>query len=360
MRVARTIVFVGNCQLGSLASLYRHVVPAATGDQVVYLASYEDASDQARRTLEAADIVVRQVLDFVPRIGDLKTRAAVHLVPHLAAPFLWPCTGQPHPLNAPHPYSDPSGPYNAEIGDSFLNRLILEGIDPEEAVNQYMAADVASLRRVDRMQEIVLERQRARDLACGYRFADFVDAHFRTTRLFRTPNHPEMSLAMVLAAEVFGRLGLDNALIEQMRAAPPIAMFPPTEAPIHPSVIAHYGLTWADEATRYRYFDEGYFSFSEYATRYMRYEWNPLLGEGYHLAREGQIFEAIILLRRAVVRSPRSAAGHAVLSDLLARAGELVEAANLAQVAFDLEPANTHYRSRLEHLRGLVQAKVSS
>jgi len=117
----RRVVFVGNCQLDTLANLYRRVAGPESNDGVAYVPSYKDADAGQRKIIQEADVLVQQVLDFAPRIGDLATRATVHLVQHITGAFFWPYTGQPHPRNAPAPYLDGSGPYPPELGDSFLN-----------------------------------------------------------------------------------------------------------------------------------------------------------------------------------------------------------------------------------------------
>ena len=114
------------------------------------VAAYQNASDEERRKIAEADVLVSQVLDFVPRIGDLETRATVQLVPHVTAAFLWPHTGSPHPRNAPAPLLDASGPYPAEIGDSFPERGgTAEKVPADEAVARYLATDVAKVRKLD-------------------------------------------------------------------------------------------------------------------------------------------------------------------------------------------------------------------
>ncbi len=333
-----------------LASLYRRLVVPETEDAVDYVAAYQNASSEERCKIRDADVLVSQVLDFVPRIGDLETRAVVHLVPHITAAFLWPHTGSPHPRNTPAPLLDASGPYPAEIGDSFMNRMIAEKVPADEAVARYLATDVAKVRKLDRLMELFLDRQRKRDVACGFHFADFIEGNFRTSRLFRTPNHPETPLSVMLATEVFGRIGVDGAITATMETQPPSNLFPATEAPLHPSVIAHFGLTYADAQTRYRYFSEGSFTFAEYASRYMRYEWNSTLVEGFHLAREGHTEPAVVALERAVALSPRSSAGHSVLSEMLARQGRTRESIERAFQAVILEPSNDHFQRRLDHL----------
>lgn len=348
--VVRRVVFVGNCQLDTLANLYRRVAGSESSDVVTYLPSYRDANAGQRRIIADADVLVQQVLDFAPRIGDLETHATVHLVPHVAGAFLWPYTGQPHPKNAPAPFLDEAGPYPAELGDSFLNRMIVAGVPAEQAVQTYLSTDVATVRRVDRLQEIVLDKQRDRDLACGCSFADLISARFRQERLFRSPNHPEVRLTMMLAGEVFARLGMAPQLIEEMVRSPSGALFPPSETPVHPSIIKHFGLEFIGPDTRYRYFNEGSFTFEEYAYRYMRYEWNPDMAKAFHLFWTKQFDAAVPVFEVAIRSSPGSAAAHFVLSDLLAQQGRFADAVEPARQAVQIEPQNEAFQKRLDYM----------
>jgi hypothetical protein len=333
-----------------LTSLYRRVVVPETGDVVDYVPSYQDATTEQRRAIAEADVLISQVLDFIPRIGDLETKAHVQLVPNVTAAFLWPYTSSPHPRNVPEPTLDESGPYPGELGDSFLNRMITDNVPAETAVARYLETDVAKVRNLGRLMELVMDRQRKRDNACGFHFADFIENNFRTTNLFRSPNHPETPMGMKLASDVYESIGVDSEITAKMRAQPPGDLFPATEAPLHPGVIAYFGLTYADARTRYRYFYEGSFTFEEYALRYMRYEWNPTLAQGIHLARQGETREAAAVLERAIARSPRSSDGHFVLSNMLAQQGRMREAIERAFQAVVLDPGNDHFQRRLDHL----------
>ena len=323
---SRQIVFVGNCQLGMLTNLYRRVVSPVTGDQVEYVAAYEHATEAQRNLIGNADLVVRQVLDFAARIGDLETRGDVQLVPSISSAFLWPYTGEAHPRNTPAPILDASGPYPGELGNSFLNRMLHQRVSPEAAVARYLATDVVRVRHADRLMELVLDRQFSRDQSCGYDFADFIAGHFRRYRLFRSPQHPDGPMAIKLASDVFARIGVDDDLITAMQAQSHGALFPQTEAPLHPQIIEHFGLDYADAQTRYRYFEEGCFTFEEWCLRYMKLEWDPVLAEGLWHAREGRPEAAMAALERATASSPRSAMGRAVLSDLLLRRGQVKRA----------------------------------
>lgn len=343
--VSQDVVFVGNCQMEVLARLYKAACVCDDRIQVTYVASYEEATEAQLQVISQAGILVQQVLDFVPIVGDLKSGGRVVQVPHFTAAFLWPFTGQAHPQNRPEPMLDDSGPYPAELGDSFLNRMITKEVAAEDAVPEYLATDVPALKRIDRLAELFLEKQRARDRACGFSCADYIEANFRTRSLFRTPNHPEDQTARWFAAEVFGRIRDED--VGAQIAAISIPLFSPSEMPIHPLVGAHFSLSYIKPERRYQYYNEGSFTFEEWAGRYMRYEWNAELARGLHLLQMGTIEEAVRTLMRAMPTAPRAAAARVVLADALERLGRLEEAVESAYEAVAIEPQNTRYFQRL-------------
>jgi tetratricopeptide (TPR) repeat protein len=345
----KLIVFIGNCQAQTLAKLYSDMIAPRTGETIHYIASYQPTDAAAARLVAEADVVVRQVLDFVPSTNALPTSARLVLFPLISAAFLWPCSGSRHPRSAPAPHLDQAGPYSAELGDSFLDRMIARGVPADEAVEIYLATDLPALRHVDRMRELVLDKQHQRDVSCGgYPFAETIDGRIGSEPLFRTAHHPAMTLTLLLAMEVFERMGASAeslAAISAYRGN----LFPPTEAPIHPAIASHFGLTYADAQTRYRFHDEGGFTFAEFARRYMDYAWNPDLPLGFHLANQGEDAQAIEVLRRAVVASPRSLRGQTVLGALLERQGLLEEALDCARKASALAPEAEHLQRLIAH-----------
>ena len=163
---------------------------------------------------------------------------------------------------------------------------------------------------------------------------------------------------MTLAEHLFSRLGMDPAIVTAAAANPPPDLFPVSAPPIHPRVAEKFGLTFADARSRYRYFDEGSFTFEEYCGRYMRFEWNPELAEGLYWYRNKDMDKALAALEKGVPASPRSAIGRAVLADLLAAKNRLVEAVQRARGAVAIEPDNPHYRKRLDYLLTLGRGPV--
>jgi len=349
--MAKSIGFIGNCQIATMSGLYRRLLDENSRIDVFYIPSYKEADEAQQRQIASADIIVQQMLDFEQKIGALKTDAKTILFPHVSGAFLWPYAGSAHPKNGAFPFFDQNGPYSAEMGDSFLNRMIMDQVAPEEAVTRYMDTDVATVKRVERLKEIVLDKQRARDRACGYDFADWIEANFQTRPLFRSPSHLEIPLTMHLAGRLFEKLEMDPSVVAQAAANPPGGLFPISATPIHPGVIDKFGIRYIPNSHRYRFFDEGNFTFEEYAGRYMRFEWNPKLAEGLHWFRSGDKDKALGALEVAVVSSPRSAIGRFVLSDLLAKQNRLAEAIQRAREAVELEPDNKHFQQRLDHFQ---------
>jgi hypothetical protein len=85
------IVFIGNCQVVALSTIYQTFVVPHTGDEVQCLGCNDTSADNLR-SIETADVVVEQVFDVKQGI-DLDTlalRGKRVRVPVVGAPFLWP------------------------------------------------------------------------------------------------------------------------------------------------------------------------------------------------------------------------------------------------------------------------------
>jgi hypothetical protein len=217
-----TTVFIGNCQVWALGMLYGRHIARPNGDHVHYIASYENLSPENRQALVAADVLVTQVFDFEPPVLaeiDL-SRRPVYRAPVVSAGFLWPFSGRGHPRNAPLRFLD-SGPYPAELGDTFLNRLIAAGTPPEEALQRYLDFDFRGRMDLDRLLEIFLDKQRDRDDRAGIATAGLIEAHFRDESIFLTAYHPNSRIFAHLATQLFERMGIDAATVAHMLASRP-------------------------------------------------------------------------------------------------------------------------------------------
>jgi len=342
------IVMIGNCQVQALLGLYKRFAKLSHGQTVIYIRSYEDISPSDRQVIASADVVIEQVQDFRPKgdIAGITTKAERIGVPVVNCGFLWPFAGQPHPHNPRRPYRE-GGPYGSESSDAYLNRLIKKGIDPDTALASYRDLDVNGMVSLDRLLEVSLDRQRARDELTGFEIAPVIETYFRIEQVFLTPYHPNVRVAVALAAQFFAKLGVDPADTARMQRAVRITPFPKEELPVHPAVARHFGLQWAGEERTYRFLHEGYFSFAEFVPRYMACAWNETLDEGIEAARTGDLPRAHDLLVAALADSPNSGQGHSTLAHVLERSGRQKEALPVSRRAVALEPYDAGFRLQL-------------
>ncbi len=356
--------FIGNCQIQALYHLYRRHVAPQEGDVFDYIRSYDQIGDSDRLAISRADLVIEQVQDFKPKadIAGIETAARRIHVPVVSAGFLWPYAGQPHPRNTGAWYLD-GGPYGSEASDAFLNRMINRKVDPEQAVARYLDTDVNKTMSLDRLLELSLEKQRTRDGLTGFSIADVIAEHFRDELIFRTPYHPNVRIAKALATQFFEQAGVSADDTQRMQQAMRITPFPKDELPLHPAVIRHFGLRYADADTRYTFLSEGSFTFTEYASRYMGYEWNAALQEGIALVRGNDIARAIETLREGLAMTSRSAAGHAALANALHRSGDHAAAIAEMRKSLAIDPNNASVHSSLagifNHLKRSDEAETS-
>lgn len=343
--IAQNIAFVGNCQALALMNIFRQI----TGEEVRarYVAAYESASADDINFIGEADLLVWQLMDMAPKIGAIKTKGNIVTFPWVTQVYLWPYAGEAHPIHKTIS-SDYRDYYAAEIGDTFLNRLISKNIPAKEGAKQYYEFDVLGASRLDRRYELVLEMQAARDAAAGgYEVAELIRSRYRKENLFRTPNHPRRTITQYLAQSLFGRIGLPADQLAKLDDFNYDGLFPAVDLPIHPAIIKHFSLEWITPDDKYEMLREGPHTFVEWAERYMRFDWNLDLADGFNLISRGDILGAVAAFERAVPACPRSAVARAVLADLLTHQDRYSESVELMQQAIQLAPQNMHFHRNL-------------
>ena len=212
------IVFVGNCQVLAISNLFRQFAWRRHEQALSYVAAYEELDDAGAEAIAQADLIIEQVFDVAPKteVGGMNVRARRIFVPLVSCHFLWPFAGTAHPQNPSRPYL-PAGPFPAEFGMSFLNRMIRDGVDPEAAADAFIDYDVPAHLDLDRWYEIAIDRQRRRDEMTGFNFATLIEANFRDERLFLTTYHPDRRVSLELVSGCFERMGVDPADIARMQ-----------------------------------------------------------------------------------------------------------------------------------------------
>jgi hypothetical protein len=303
--MTRRIVFAGGSQTRALARIYRGEIAGQTGDDVVFIGTGAIGTDAGRSTLSLADVLAMEVDedgDAIPA-ADLPPRAELVRIPNLYADFLWPFAGRAHPKNR-GAFALPGGPFPAEHGDRFLDQMVADGVAPDEAILRYLALDIAKDGELDGRLADRLEIMQRLDRVGGYDLAGFVGENFRTTQLFRTRQRVTMPLLRRLLDQFFAKLGVRDWSSDKLRRVP----FPAGAQPVHPGVIAHFGLTWATQGQRSPLNEEGYFSFEEFCRRYMGFVWNETLHRGIQTAKTDPA-AALGDLEAGLAQSPESPLG---------------------------------------------------
>lgn len=286
--------------------MYREVVGESEKELLHYVPNYEIATEFGRTAITDAERFVWQVTELEQELSPPADGRRCHFVPVVNCPFLFPLSGEAHPSNQPLEFwSD--GPYPAETGDSLLNAMIRKGLSPDEAVRKYIETDVASVRSVQRIMEISLDRQHERDERCGgYESAKIIIENLREEPLFRTRGHLERRLNRHLADTLFSSMDLGSSALRSLSAIDTQRFVPPTEMPIHPSIAKAFGLAYVTADTTYAFNFEGNFTLREWALRYMQFTWSSDLMEGLWHFHAGRMEQSIPFLQRATIECPRS------------------------------------------------------
>jgi tetratricopeptide (TPR) repeat protein len=328
---------VGNCQASAIARLYRDFVGAPALEDVAFVDDLGMDTAALRAAVAGADTVIVQERDFKHGLSreELGGTAEVFTFPLVMAGFLWPFANEAHVHNVPErPISD--GPYPSQMSDSFLNRLIVKGVSPEDALAEYSALDIARVASLDRMLELYLDRQRRRDEVTGFAIAPAIEAGFRDQRMFLTSEHPDGPLFGLVAGRLFELMGVPAETVAIAVASLTRSPFPESELPLHPGVIAHFGLRFADADTLYAVSDDGRFTFADYVRRYMRYDNNAELRHALYRAGREDPAATLASLDSALLVSPASKQGHRARGSMLDRLGRRDEAAAAYRRALEL------------------------
>lgn len=231
--------------------------------------------------LQQADVLIHHSPEWLPFLGDQYERYETSLdslpqsllkvsYPLPLCHFLWPFHAN-EPRN-----DDPHRPLNRHgtqpfyhYGDSHILELLKQGAPAERVIEQYVSLKVDEVVDLDALKAMTLGMTERCDRTTTVKVADFFEANIRSQKLFQTINHIGNNMHVYMADEVLKALGcgpLPAGLRERTREliGEPL--------PIHPSVARYFGLTYADETTRYPIDEHRNLTFSEYIRAYVNYE----------------------------------------------------------------------------------------
>jgi tetratricopeptide (TPR) repeat protein len=330
----RKVVFLGNCQARVYRNLYADHIAPRLGDDVSFVASFVGLDDEIRAEIGNADVLAVQLYDGEASIGlhNVDTAAKIIFFPNITGMFLWPFGGRPHPRNKPEPYL-PHGPYDLNMGDRWLDRAAsgrhLDSAEAGRIADDYLALDLATAAKADRLYELIIDRQRQRDAKSGFACADLIERHLHDEVIFPTAATFTLRLFRHLIGCLFYRLGGSQDDIALMLDRMVRTPFPLTARPVHPSIAKLFDLRYMKPDTRYRFYTFEFLTLREYVIRYLQYDWKKGLMEAWHQAVRiapdagpNQIEAAIRFLTDELRMSVGSGGCERALSDLYLRLGD--------------------------------------
>jgi hypothetical protein len=151
-------------------------------------------------------------------------------------------------------------------GDSYVIELLKQEVLPEEILSRYLSLDVSTVVDLDQLMSSALSMIERCDRTCDIKAADFISTEYRVRKVFQTINHGTNLLHFYLTNEILKLLDcapLPKIILDQTCELIGGPM------PIHPSIARHFGLTYADETTRYPLDEFRNLTFAEYISRYI-------------------------------------------------------------------------------------------
>jgi tetratricopeptide (TPR) repeat protein len=274
------VLLYGNCQGGWLANALLKTPAISARYELTYLSDYterpKDHPIHSPDFLPSCSCVIWQTAsgckppDF---LAGIATGCRQIRYPTLWLQLLWP-TYAVDPRNLPEP-GFPWGRY--PYGDRLVMKLLAAGVPPEDVPKRYSETDLNTIVNLERFTEMSLAAMRFNDKQSDIVIAPFIERTFRKRKLFGAVNHP----TQLILTQLYH--GLVAALLEEPLASehPIPANASDTlgteEIPLHPQIISHHQLEWAQPGMKWRYHSE-FLDLPEYIHAYAA--WRPIpMGE---------------------------------------------------------------------------------
>ncbi len=233
-----------NCQGDALRPLLENTPAFARRFRIRQYVNYTRQSI-AEADLEQCALFLYQRL--APRWGALSTE---QMLPRL--PAFCRCVEIPNLFFKGYWPFWTNAVQNIDFADSLLERLLAQGLAPEEALNLYLRGDPALLGDVAAVAEDSLAREEEKEADCPIRCAPLLRERWREEQLFITVNHPGRTLLFHLADSLLRLLDLGGLPEEARRAY----VHPQEDfwLPRHPALGPLLGLPFASRERRYQVF----------------------------------------------------------------------------------------------------------
>lgn len=185
-----------------------------------------------------------QSYDFPSLIRRLPASGLAVEIPYITSLLYWP-TYEHKPIRLLSRGATSYIPFPCRV----LNRLVEQCPNDDAVRATYLRMDVTKAVDVQAVVDGQMDYLRRIQQGTIFDFVGFTEANFRTRQLFHLINHPSIDYFEMMANRILEELGIADRV--ELRPDP----FDVQQMPVHPSVIAYYGLTWCDAATRWTIFD---------------------------------------------------------------------------------------------------------
>lgn len=334
----KTLCFIGTCQAMALCSIYNNYIRSDEEPLAYYISSNEIISKDQNSLLSKVDYIINQVFSSEQDgvIDQNLHKSKIINFPYVSGLFLWPFATEAH-INREYIKSVDFSPYDEEMGDAFLNRLIKNGSNEDECLRHYLELDIVKIGKVIRRSELIFDQQYKRDKITGINAGDFIQNNLSENELFLTRGHLAKPTLLFLAKNVFSHIGIDDKEMErierQMFRIPDHRNY----AAIHPKIGEVFNLKYTKTDRLYEQF-YGFYSFDECVKRYVRYDWNQTSVEGLRYENNKQFDNAIHSFSSAIKNGNASAYILHSLGKSLDALGKHSEATPILESALEKTP----------------------
>ena len=338
---------VGNCQVEAITRALRQALSERPDVEVRYVASYAAASAEDKLHIASSDIILEQVTDRPPKSLSEVLRSATArrvLVPLLSCNFLYPFSNRPHPrAKTAVSAAFPNGCYESQLSDTTLVDLMAQhpNSSAEEIADAYLALDFAKLVPLDDLLELNrLKNERAGAIA-GLNLWPRIEALFRYEPLFWTTLHPARTLMQPLCSFALEAIDIGLSAQQIASAARSVDEYRCAHLPVHPSLVRHFGITWATPDYGYKFLQEGAFTAREFAIRFVNFEFDSELPDVVERVCKGsEPAQHINRLIELLPRHAQSAELYSALSGGFARIGDVPQSLAAAIAALEIDVDN--------------------
>ena len=250
------------------------------------IAVLPDLLPKVLEDLDTAHALIYHEPDWLPYLGqyrDIYDEFVARISPNVRKVSI----GQPAfhafwPFHSGEPrLHDPSRKLNRfwkrpayHYGDSFVLERLKNGVNPEEIIADYLAADVAELVDLDKTLSRAINMLEQQDETGEVKVADYIQGTFRSVPLHQTINHPNNRMMLYMTNGALKLLDCDHVPEKLLERTMEIVERP---MPVHPSIARYFNVPYHERDTLYPVDDIRNIDFAEFVRDYVYFK-DGLLG----------------------------------------------------------------------------------